>query len=108
MVAKWHNRTHRILQINPVPKPSSLWRWLWLLHRGHHRLHQLWADVTAHLTGDTVHLGQNLLQQQWSRVAEAAVIILAFIAGSLVGRTAIEIGSRRKAHSVAADGQPRT
>jgi uncharacterized membrane protein YoaK (UPF0700 family) len=57
---------------------------------------------TAHLTGDTVHLGQNLLEQQWSRVAEAAIIILTFIAGSLVGRIAIEIGARRKAHSIAA------
>jgi uncharacterized membrane protein YoaK (UPF0700 family) len=55
----------------------------------------------AHLTGDTVHLGQHVLDRQWSEALSAGVVIVAFLGGSLVGRTAIEVGSRTKVRSIA-------
>jgi uncharacterized membrane protein YoaK (UPF0700 family) len=56
---------------------------------------------TAHLTGNTVHLGQQLLSAQWILAAKAGGIIAAFLAGSLAGRTVIEIGSRQHIRRVA-------
>ena len=56
---------------------------------------------SAHLTGDTVHMGQHLLDRQWSGALSAGVVILAFLVGSLIGRTAIEVGSRMKVRSIA-------
>jgi uncharacterized membrane protein YoaK (UPF0700 family) len=55
---------------------------------------------TAHLTGDTVHLGQKVLDQQWAGAITAATIIAAFVGGSLVGRAVIEIGARRNLRSI--------
>jgi uncharacterized membrane protein YoaK (UPF0700 family) len=57
---------------------------------------------TAHLTGDTVHMGQALTDRHWREALTAGAIILTFFGGSMVGRTIIEIGSRRKVRSVAA------
>jgi len=59
---------------------------------------------TAHLTGDTVHLGQHFVQQEWTGVASAGTIILAFLIGSIAGRTVIEAGSRLKIRSIATAG----
>lgn len=56
---------------------------------------------TAHLTGNTVRLGQGLIDWKWEQVSKAAVIIAIFVAGSVVGRTVIEIGARRRMRSVA-------
>jgi uncharacterized membrane protein YoaK (UPF0700 family) len=50
----------------------------------------------AHMTGDTVHLGHNLVIGDWSKAAEAATVIGAFIFGSIVGRSVIEAGARRR------------
>lgn len=50
---------------------------------------------TAHLTGATVQLGRGLISHSWTDVYVAAVIVAAFMGGSLFGRAAIEIGSRR-------------
>ncbi|MFZ3340970.1 MAG: YoaK family protein [Terriglobales bacterium] len=56
---------------------------------------------TAHLTGDTVHLGQNLFDARWEQAAKAGAIILAFFAGSIIGRAMIEVASRLRVRSVA-------
>jgi hypothetical protein len=42
---------------------------------------------TAHMTGETVHLAQNLLQRDWFEAAAAGCVIGAFLLGSIVGRT---------------------
>ncbi len=57
---------------------------------------------TAHLTGNTVHMGESLIVRHWWEALTAGAIILTFFCGSMVGRTVIEIGSRRKMQSVAA------
>lgn len=55
----------------------------------------------AHMTGDTVHLGHNLVLSNWDQAARAGTIILTFVVGSIVGRSIIEAGARRKIRSVA-------
>jgi uncharacterized membrane protein YoaK (UPF0700 family) len=56
---------------------------------------------TAHLTGTTVQLGQNLVARNWGEVYAAAAIIGAFFSGSVLGRVLIEIGSRRRIRRIA-------
>lgn len=56
---------------------------------------------TAHMTGDTVHLAQNVLQAHWQEAAVAASVIAAFVIGSIIGRAIIEIGVRRRVRSIA-------
>jgi uncharacterized membrane protein YoaK (UPF0700 family) len=56
---------------------------------------------TAHMTGTTVHLGQRLMEFHWLKAAEAAGFVAAFVGGSIAGRAIIEIGSRRRMHSIA-------
>ncbi len=56
---------------------------------------------TAHLTGTTVHLGEQLIRAEWWKAAEGFGLIICFIGGSIVGRAAIEVGSRRHFRSVA-------
>lgn len=56
---------------------------------------------TAHLTGETVHLGQGVIEAKWEEVSKAGVIIAIFVTGSIVGRTIIEVGSRAKVRSAA-------
>jgi uncharacterized membrane protein YoaK (UPF0700 family) len=56
---------------------------------------------SAHLTGNTVHFGQQLLEARWTLAARAGGIIAAFLAGSLAGRTVIEIGFRRRIQRIA-------
>jgi uncharacterized membrane protein YoaK (UPF0700 family) len=56
---------------------------------------------TAHMTGETVHLAEDVLQQRWPDTAKPAVVVAAFLAGSAVGRTIIEIGSRNRVASIA-------
>jgi uncharacterized membrane protein YoaK (UPF0700 family) len=57
---------------------------------------------TAHLTGDTVHMGQALTGRHRGEALTAGAIILTFFGGSMAGRTIIEVGSRRNMRSVAA------
>jgi uncharacterized membrane protein YoaK (UPF0700 family) len=59
---------------------------------------------TAHLTGETVHLGQGLLDARWDQAARAGAIIAAFFVGSIVGRSVIEIGARYRIRNVATAG----
>jgi uncharacterized membrane protein YoaK (UPF0700 family) len=56
---------------------------------------------TAHMTGTTVHLGEQLIRAEWWKAAEGGGLIVAFVAGSVVGRAVIEIGSRCHFRSVA-------
>src|SRR5579884_761888 len=49
---------------------------------------------TAHLTGTTVHLGQDLMQRNWPAAAMAASVVAGFFCGSVAGRAAIEAGAR--------------
>ena len=56
---------------------------------------------TAHLTGETVHLGEWFTEARSQDAARAAAIIAVFVAGSILGRTAIEVGSRLRLRSVA-------
>lgn len=55
----------------------------------------------AHMTGATVHLGNKLAIRDWGEAAKAGATIGSFVAGSIVGRIVIEIGSRRHKRSVA-------
>lgn len=56
---------------------------------------------TAHLTGNTGRLGQGLIDLKWEQVSKAGLIIAIFVAGSILGRTVIEIGARRRMRSIA-------
>ena len=56
---------------------------------------------TAHLTGTTVQLGRSLKNHQWFQVFMAATIVGAFMVGSLLGRTLIEIASRKRFRRIA-------
>jgi uncharacterized membrane protein YoaK (UPF0700 family) len=61
----------------------------------------LYHVFTAHMTGDTVHLAQSVLTAQWVDAARAACVIAAFMLGSVVGRTIIEVGSRARFRHIA-------
>jgi Protein of unknown function (DUF1275) len=61
----------------------------------------LYHTFTAHMTGATVHLGQNLLDRKWLDAASAGCVVVAFLAGSVIGRAIIEIGSRKGVRSIA-------
>ena len=49
---------------------------------------------TAHMTGTTVHLAEQLVRRNWPAAAIAASVVAAFLVGSIVGRVMVEIGSR--------------
>jgi uncharacterized membrane protein YoaK (UPF0700 family) len=55
----------------------------------------------ANMTGNTVHLGNNVAIGDWMEAAKAAAIISSFVAGSVVGRALIESGARRGVRRVA-------
>jgi len=55
----------------------------------------------AHMTGTTVHMGDQLVTRHWTAAAVAAIILSTFVAGSIVGRCIIELGSRRRIQSIA-------
>lgn len=61
----------------------------------------LFHIFTANMTGNTVHLGDRLLVADWAGAARAGCVIAAFLAGSVVGRTIIEIGSRTRVRTIA-------
>lgn len=56
---------------------------------------------TAHMTGATVHLGNKLVSRSWPDVARAASVVVSFVAGSVIGRTVIEMGARRRVRTAA-------
>jgi uncharacterized membrane protein YoaK (UPF0700 family) len=55
----------------------------------------------AHMTGNTVHLGNQLVTGKWDDAAKAATVIFTFIAGSVIGRAVIEAGARKRQRTVA-------
>lgn len=61
----------------------------------------LYHAFTAHMTGETVHLAQNLFAARWPDVARAGCVIAAFLVGSVAGRAVIEVGARRRTRSIA-------
>jgi uncharacterized membrane protein YoaK (UPF0700 family) len=61
----------------------------------------VYHTFTAHMTGNTVHLGNYLFSRNQSEVAIAATVLIAFIVGSLAGRILIEAGARHKIRSIA-------
>jgi uncharacterized membrane protein YoaK (UPF0700 family) len=46
------------------------------------------------MTGTTVHLGQSAIQAHWADALHAGAIVLAFMVGSIIGRSMIEYGAR--------------
>jgi uncharacterized membrane protein YoaK (UPF0700 family) len=55
----------------------------------------------AHMTGDTVHLGNQLVTGKWSDAEKAGTIIGSFILGSVLGRAVIEAGARKQQRTIA-------
>ena len=55
----------------------------------------------AHMTGDTVHLGNQLATGKWSEAEKGATVIGSFILGSIVGRAVIEAGARKRQRAIA-------
>jgi uncharacterized membrane protein YoaK (UPF0700 family) len=56
---------------------------------------------TAHMTGTTVHLGEELVHGNWTSAAPAAAILAAFFSASLIGRLLIEAGQRLRFQRIA-------
>jgi len=56
---------------------------------------------TAHLTGTTVQLGRSLAQRNFPHLFLALTVVSAFFAGSILGRSLIEIGSRHQFRRIA-------
>ncbi|HKT89007.1 MAG TPA: YoaK family protein [Candidatus Sulfotelmatobacter sp.] len=54
----------------------------------------LYRVFTAHVSGDTAHLGLDLPRFKWHDAAIAGVVIGSFLLGSVIARTIIEIGAR--------------
>jgi uncharacterized membrane protein YoaK (UPF0700 family) len=50
---------------------------------------------TAHMTGNTIHLAHRLAGNEWHKADLALAALLAFVAGSVIGRCIIEAGARR-------------
>jgi len=55
----------------------------------------------AHMTGTTVHMGNQLVTRHWTDAAIAATILFTFVAGSIIGRCVLELGSRLGIQSTA-------
>jgi uncharacterized membrane protein YoaK (UPF0700 family) len=55
-----------------------------------------WHVFTAHMTGNTVHLGMALVQQHWSDALRAGLPVPVFLVGSIVGRCMLEYGARKR------------
>lgn len=56
---------------------------------------------TAHMTGTTVHLGEQIIVGNWTAAGLAGAVVALFLIGSIVGRVIIELGARAKMRRVA-------
>lgn len=56
---------------------------------------------TAHVTGTTVRLGEQLIVGNWKAAAVAASVVGAFLLGSIAGRIIVEMGSRAALRRIA-------
>jgi uncharacterized membrane protein YoaK (UPF0700 family) len=61
----------------------------------------LYHWFVAHMTGNTVHFGNELVAGKWDDAMKAGFVIASFIFGSVVGRAVIEVGARRQQQSIA-------
>jgi len=61
----------------------------------------LYHTFTAHMTGNSVHLGNYLFDRNFEEAKLAGTVLIAFICGSLLGRGLIEMAARKKIRSVA-------
>ncbi len=61
----------------------------------------VYHTFVAHMTGNTVHLGNKLASGEWEAAAKAACTIASFIVGSVAGRAVIEMGARRRQRTIA-------
>jgi uncharacterized membrane protein YoaK (UPF0700 family) len=64
-------------------------------------LFTIYDVFTAHMSGNTVRLGEHLLQRNWTGALITAAVLGAFVFGSIVGRIIIEIGARASIRSIA-------
>jgi uncharacterized membrane protein YoaK (UPF0700 family) len=55
----------------------------------------------ANMTGNTVHLGNEIAVGNWAEAAKAGSIVAAFLLGSILGRSVIEAGVRRGWRTIA-------
>lgn len=55
---------------------------------------KLYQVFTAHMTGVTVHLGHDIIEGQWHSVLLGGAVLIAFVGGSILGRSIIEVGAR--------------
>ena len=61
----------------------------------------LFHSLTAAMTGNTVRLAEGLVRVHGADALKAGVLVAAFLAGSVLGRTVIEIGYRRRLRRIA-------
>ncbi len=61
----------------------------------------VYHSFVAHMTGATVHLGNDLVTHVWPQAGKAAAVIASFVGGSIVGRTMIEWGARARMRTAA-------
>lgn len=61
----------------------------------------LYQTFTAHMTGVTVHLGQEISASRWSDAQVLGAVLISFIAGSLLGRILVEAAYRLRFRSPA-------
>lgn len=60
-----------------------------------------YSTFTAHMTGVTVHLGQFVADKKTFDVAVLIGVLLAFLLGSVIGRTVVELAVHQKLRSAA-------
>lgn len=61
----------------------------------------IYGLFTAHLTGTTVHLGQNIVLGKRTDVIAAIAIVAAFFLGGVFGRAVIGVGARKRFRRIA-------
>lgn len=61
----------------------------------------IYHSFVAHMTGTTVHLGNRLATGDWAQAAKAGTTVASFVAGSVGGRSIIEMGARGRDRSIA-------